>query len=169
MSRWLCFFHTVILLSVFHAVSTCFGHTRPSSGTSVCCCKLVHCMILLLSEKLIRIKINNKNWSWHFKSNFLSHWGWINRSTSLTQVSGAVVLLFPAVFIRCSVCGGDWRLRKRTFTAPNYNSIYRCTWKWTRVAKIHTKRVRNECNVTVWINYKVIWASDGICENKSGI
>jgi hypothetical protein len=45
----------VTLHSLVYAVRACFSHTRPTLGTSICCCKLMNCIVLLLNEALINI------------------------------------------------------------------------------------------------------------------
>jgi hypothetical protein len=52
------FSHAVTLHWLVNADSStaCVGHRRPSSGASIYCSKLVHCIIPLLSEALINIK-----------------------------------------------------------------------------------------------------------------
>lgn len=68
MAVW--FLRSFTLYSLMQAVGPkCFTHTWPLSETSICCCKMLHCSVVSLSETVIKIEINvdgyewNKNWS----------------------------------------------------------------------------------------------------------
>jgi hypothetical protein len=96
--------------------STFFAHTRPSSDTSVCCCKMVHCSVVSLSETVIKIEIKvdgyklNKKLKLMVEILVLSSWGWINWYNTSCIVPIAVVRLLSFILIGCTVHGWSQKI-----------------------------------------------------------